>query len=176
MYPHKQKGTLALLWLEDFQDCCLLNFVLSACILCLYFVLKKKERKKRKRILIVEHVGIVPFIFSLLGDVWSKLFSVSFSFINLLVCFVLKWLYKRAFVTQMCALCASWDIQSKYTASCAAVTLAHNYSSDLKGVQLFAKLLSDHLCRKRNAHLASEVNSLEHWTKRQTKFCLIGRG
>lgn len=113
------------------------------------------------------------FFFSFGGHMKQVIFCI-FSFINLLVWFVLKWLYKRAFVTQMCALCASWDIQNKYTASCAAVTLAHNYSSDLKGVQLFPKLFSDHLCRKRNAYLDSEVNRLEHWTKRQANFCLRG--
>lgn len=174
MYLHKQKETLALLWLEDFQDCCLLlNFVLSACILCLYFVLKKKKGKKGKESLLLSMLALSPLFFSLLGDIWSKLLSVSFSLINLLVWFVLKWLYKRAFVTQMCALCASWDIQSKWTASCAAVTLTHNYSSDLKSVRQFPKLFSDHLCWKRNTHLASEVNSLKHWTKRQS-FAWLG--
>lgn len=65
------------------------------CILCLYFVLKNKKNEP----FIVEHVGIVPFIFlffSLFGTYeTSYSFSVSFfSFVNFF-CFVL---FKNGFI------------------------------------------------------------------------------
>lgn len=55
------------------------------CILCLYFVLKSKKKEH----FIVEHVGIVPFIFFLfLGHMKQViLFLYLFSFVNFF-CFV----------------------------------------------------------------------------------------
>lgn len=64
-----------------------LSSVLSMCILCLYFVLKSKKKEH----FIVEHVGIVPFIFFLfLGHMKQVILFLYLFFFCKLFLFCLK--------------------------------------------------------------------------------------